>query len=104
MRAGPLSYWIEILEPIRKGGFGGATEWPESGTRIRAERVNMTGKRGVDSSEVMSEYSVSWRVRSTHNVKVGSRVLYDGGTYEVKAVIPNRRRGMLTLITETINI
>lgn len=93
---------LKVYEP-QSGGVMGRVEWLHRG-EIRAERLKMDGSRGVNAGEILSEYAVRWNIRAAHNLKEGWRVEYDGTPYEIRAIIPNKQKGMKTLITESVNV
>lgn len=105
MQAGKMKYRIEILEPeYRSDGFGEEAETFISRGTARAERVKLTGNRSEEAGEHFPDYSVRWNIRDAHKVEENWRVRQLGGyVYTVTNIIPNRDRGMLTLVCERVN-
>lgn len=106
MQAGKMKYRIELLEPVRREGrFGEQTEGYESRGTARAERVKLTGNLSEELGEHFPDYSVRWNIRDAHHVEEHWRVRQLGGhEYTVTNIIPNRDRGMLTLVCERVNL
>lgn len=101
-----MKYRIEILEPVQKRNSFGETEqtYRACGT-ARAERVKLTGVRSDEVGEHFPDYSVRFNIRDAHVVEENWRVRQLGGyEYTVTNIIPNRDRGMLTLICERVNL
>lgn len=105
MQAGKMRYRIEILEPVKGANrFGEQAETFESRGTAWAERVKLTGRRSEEVGEHFPDYSVRWNIRDAHRVEENWRVRQLGGyLYTVTNIIPNRDRGMLTLVCERVN-
>lgn len=105
MMAGRLKYFLELLRPARSVDEYGseAVSWLRAG-HCRAERVKRSGGRSEETQERFADVRVEWNVRIQHKVLEGWRVRERGGyLYEVAAVVPNRDRGYVTLVTERVN-
>lgn len=106
MRAGSLKYRLRLLKPVYADtdGFGAKpTVWTPTVT-IHAERVKASGRRTLELGEQFADYHVEFNIRDAHKVRENWKVEELGGyVYNVVNVIPNRDRGMLTLICERDN-
>ena len=105
MRAGTLSYTLTLLRPeITDSAYGSPrTEYKAVGT-IHAERAKMTATNSMEVGEVFPDYRVDWLVRIEHKIKEHWRVQEQGGhLYNITNIIPNRRRGLQTLVCERVN-
>lgn len=108
MIAGRLCDRIHLYCPVRVANEYGEMEttWQDRG-QMRAERVRLTGRGMEQAGEIFAEYAARWRVRYSHTVKSGWRVQQvgedDGNLYEVRAVEPNRVRGLKELVCERVN-
>ena len=105
MRAGAMKYKLNVYRPVKTvGRFGEISQTWELYSTIRAERVDMTGRRTVIDSEVFSDYTVKFNVRALATVKENWRVEQLGGyTYTVVSVIPTLHKGMLTLVCDRLS-
>lgn len=106
MRAGGLTDKLEVLEPLAEvNGFGEERMAYGARGEIRAERVQMGGRRSEEAGEHFPDYSVKYNVRYGHEVKENWRVkdMRYGYLYAVTNVIPNMRKGMKTLVCERVN-
>lgn len=104
MIAGRLTDRIELLRPIEEiNAFGDEKTRYESLGVIHAERVKFTGSYRLEVAEHFPDYRAEFNVRSAHQVKENWHVIYNGAEYVVVNIIPNRSRGMNTLICERIN-
>lgn len=119
MIAGRMMERLRVLRPVSPADELGAYEagilaggqaiparWEEVGV-IHAERVRMSGRRSLEVGEQFADLSAQWNIRDTHDVRPNWRVadLRGGGdVYDVVTIIPNRARGMLTLICEKANL
>ncbi len=106
MRAGGLSDTrLVLMRPTRLVNSYGEEEptWQEVRT-VRAERVKMDGHRSEEVGEQFPDYSVRFNIRFAHPVEENWRVRQtDGHLYSVTNIIPNRRRGMKTLVCDRVN-
>lgn len=105
MMAGRMRYRLRVMEQrtVRDKFNAPCVEWVERGV-IRAERVRNTGYRREEVDEHFADYRAEYNIRDAHEVKEGWQVEELGGlTYTVTATIPNRARGMITLICERLN-
>ena len=96
---------LDLLEPVKSvNRFGEQEERFEPRGRAHAERVKMTGRLSLEVGEGFPDYSVRWNIRDVHRVRENWRVQHLGGyLYSVTNIIPNRDRGMLTLVCERVN-
>lgn len=105
MQAGRMKYKLELLEPVRIADRFGAetTDWQKTRT-VSAERVKFSGSRHIEVSEQFADYRVEFNIRDAHAVDEGWRARQLGGhLYTVVNIIPNKDRGMLTLVCERVN-
>lgn len=105
MIAGLLTESIELLRPATGvSASGEKARGFEPCRRVHAERVQLAGRGSLEVGEQFADYSARWRIRDAHRaVAPGWRVRACGLIFNILAVEPNRRRGMLTLICERIN-
>lgn len=105
MRAGALKYKLRILKPTYTEDRMGAKKPTYTATRtVWAERVNTSGRRSEEVGEHFADYSAQFNVRDAHPIEENWRVQQIGGyLYAVTAIIPNRDKGMNTLICERVN-
>lgn len=106
MKAGRMTTRLRILKPrVTKDRFNAdITEW-ESGGMIHAERVRLTSRSRIEASEVFPSAQARFNIRDAHEVGENWRVEeYGGHLYTVSAIEANRKRGMLTLICDRINV
>lgn len=101
-----MKYRIEILEPVQeRNSFRETVQTYRPRGTARAERVKLTGVRSDEVGEHFPDYSVRFNIRDAHVVEENWRVRQLGGyEYTVTNIIPNRDRGMLTLICERVNL
>ena len=106
MRAGPLKYKLELWAPVESAdiAFGGDTGEYEFVRVVNAERTKIRGNRSDEAGEHFPNLHVEFCIRDAHKVKPNWRVRQLGGDeYIVCGVIPDRDRGMLTLICDRLN-
>lgn len=106
MQAGRMRYKLTLMRPVSIiDDFGEETPEYEDFRTVAAERVKASGFRHDEVGEHFADYRVEWNIRDAHPVKENWRVKQAGGhEYTVMAIIPNRERGMLTLVTERVNL
>lgn len=106
MQAGRMRYRLELLEPVKSvSGSGACAEAYVPRGTAHAERVRMSGRRVEEVGEHFADYHVEFNVRDAHPVRDGWRVRQLGGDlYAVTNVVPNRERGMLTLVCDRVNV
>ena len=105
MIAGRMRERLRLMEPVVSvDGFKAErTSWVDRGT-IWAERRKESGYRHDEVGEPFAEHRAEYNIRLGHPVGEGWRVEEIGGlTYTVVATLPNRARGMVTLICERYN-
>lgn len=77
--------------------------WVSMG-RVHAERVSMRGQRREQTGEHFADYRAEFNVRWAHDFRAHDRVRDGSGhVYTVVAVVPNRARGMRSLVCEGVN-
>lgn len=105
MIAGRMRYRLRVERPeiVIDEYHAESTRWVEVGV-IWAERVKNTGYRHDEVGEHFSDHRAEYNVRIQHDVRANWRIEEVGGLrYTVTATIPNRERGMLTLVCERLN-
>ncbi len=105
MKAGPMKYRLKVQEPVitKDKYHAERVVWTGRGT-VWAERVKNTGYRREEVGELFPEHRAEYNVRIAHKIGENWRVTEIGGLeYTVTATIPNKERGMLTLICERVN-
>lgn len=104
MIAGRLKYRISILRPIKTVGRFGETSstWEEVYSGTPAERVKLNGRRVVIDGEIFADYTAVFNIRREHTVKENWRVREGDILYSVKNIIPNREKGMITLVCDKV--
>lgn len=105
MRAGPMKYKLQILQPTTTTNSYGeeAITWAPIRT-VNAERVSISGNRSEEVGELFPDYKAEFRIRDAHPIKENWRVLQLGGNlYTVTNIIPNLDRGYNSLICERVN-
>lgn len=104
MYAGRMKYKLVLMRPVTtEARFGAETDYEDT-TTVWAERVKISGRRSEEAGEHFPDYHVEFNIRDAHPVDDNWRVRQLGGNlYTVTNVIPNRDRGMLTLICERVN-
>lgn len=105
MIAGRMQYRLRVERPevIVDEFHSESTRWVEVGV-IWAERVKASAYRHDEVGEHFPDHKAEYNVRMQHRVQENWHVEEIGGLrYIVTAVIPNRARGMLTLVCERLN-
>lgn len=105
MMAGRMRSRLRLMRPeTERDRFGSEkTVWTPVGT-VWAERVRLTGRRREELGEHFPDYSAEFNIRDAHDVDDNWRVEELGGhLYTVTNTVPNRGRGMLTLVCERVN-
>ena len=107
MIAGRLKYRLQLYRPAGEESIFGMTSGGYTEDKIiRAERVKYIGSHGIELHEVYADYRVSYRIRDAHSfISEGWRLKELGSSVlmEVRNVVPNKERGMLTLECEKVN-
>ena len=107
MIAGLINSVVTFSSPVKTVNAYGEekiTSWKDEG-KWRAQRQSISGKRTEEVGEHFEDLSAKYIVRWGHQPKAGWRlVTEDGVTYEVAAIEPNRRRGLLTLNCNRVNL
>ena len=105
MRAGAMKYKLTILEPTcTTDRMGAETTQYETRATVWAERIKQSGSNSNEVGEHFAAYSAQYNIRGAHTIGEQWRVQELGGyLYTVVAIIPNKDRGMQTLICERVN-
>ena len=103
MRAGSLRNIITIQKQIKVDtGFSDKPEWVDH-LKTRAEVNWKRGSRGLDGKEFVAMYSLEFNIRYHHDVDEGMRLIFEGKSYLIEAVMPNQKRRFKTLICKRVN-
>ncbi|HIC7213958.1 MULTISPECIES: phage head closure protein [Burkholderia cepacia complex] len=65
------------------------TSWVDFAKDVPTNLLASTGKEYVNSGEEISKAQVSMRIRWRTDVTAAMRVLYDGGIFNIEAVLPD---------------
>ncbi|HDR8947262.1 TPA: phage head closure protein [Burkholderia vietnamiensis] len=65
------------------------TSWVDVAAAVPAYLLASTGREYVNSGEEISKAQVSMRIRWRTDVTAAMRVLYDGGIFNIEAVLPD---------------
>lgn len=105
MIAGKFDTRITLLRPLTvTNRFGEETPEFEETKTVWAERVKMSGSRHDEVAEHFADYRAEYHIRDAHEVGNNWHIKeLNGYEYVVVAWVPNRRRGMKTLICERLN-
>ena len=106
MIAGRLDSRVEALERVESENALGerAAGWESRGW-WRAERASLSGSRSEEAAEHFADYRARFNVRAGHAPKAGWRLRCPCGMlYEIIDIIPSRRRGMLALDCQRVNL
>lgn len=104
MQAGRLNTPIAIQQPASGVDQIGQplTGWTEYAL-VWASVRHMSGSESIKAGAVTSAVQASMRIRTLSGVNAGMRVLADGRTYEIKAVLPDMQyRTYTDLVVELI--
>ncbi|WP_066339250.1 phage head closure protein [Azohydromonas lata] len=78
--------------------------WVVAAAGVWADVRHLSGleaiKAGADTSTTRGSVRVRWRT----GIDAGMRVVSGSTTYEIKAVLPNRRGGYIDLACEAVNV
>ncbi len=96
---------LKLMQPVTTTNRYGEAHTSYKHVRtIWAEQVKMSGSRQEQVAEHFASYAALFRIRSAHPVREHWQVEQLGGyLYNVEAVEPNTRRGLLTLICSRAN-
>ena len=100
-----MKYLVILLSPQKLvNKFGEETTEYVPYKTIHAERVKLSGMRKEEVGEHFPDYSVEFNVRDSHPIEENWRLQQLGGhIYTITNIIPNRDRGMNTLICSRVN-
>lgn len=98
---------LTLYAPVvtRTGSGAHRGEYSERAT-VWAERARLNGSSTDETGEHFAEYSAEWHIRDRHEVAEGWQVTEatrPAVRYRVNSIIPNKARGMLTLICKRLN-
>lgn len=89
---------VEVVNP-----FGEREQTWEKAISTKADVLHKSGNRILDFHELVSAYSVEFRIRNYHNVDEKMRVLFQKKKYRILAILPDYEKRMTTISTELIN-
>lgn len=107
LRAGTLRDRIHIQRKT-----GGVDEYnqplPEAWGNLTAQRIaaNVQHRSGLSAIKGDAEVSIvraSIRIRRRTDVNAGMRVLFDGATYDIEAVLPGDTREHIDLVCKRVS-
>ena len=70
---------------------------------VWANVKHLSGSEAIKAGAVTSAVQASMRVRWLTGIDAGMRVLSDGQTYQIKAVLPDARREYTDLVVELVS-
>lgn len=68
---------------------------------VWANVLFINGKEAISSQIDTASKSVSMRIRWRTDINTGMRVIFNGETYNIKAVLPDHNRVFIDLVTDT---
>lgn len=103
LQAGKLNQRIELQRRVtgRDGAGQPSTTW-ELVAPMWADVRNQGGLEAIKAGATTSVVQSSIRIRYRAGVDSGMRVLYDGRTYNILAVLPDARRVHIDLVCEVV--
>jgi len=102
VRAGNIDRQVELQsKSVKQDGYGEEIEtWTRVAT-IWAGRKDLRGTEFFAAKQLSAEIACKWIVRYRNDITpYASRLVYEGNTYEVLAVIELGRREGLELMTD----
>lgn len=102
MRAGKLRDSITIQHKIdTPDAFGQpVSAWSDLAT-VWANVLFNNGKEAISSQSEVAMKAASMRIRWRTDIITGMRVIFNGETYNIKAVLPAQNREYLDLVADT---
>ena len=91
MRAGDFNRRITIQSKQRGQDALGqpVVAWADVAANVPAFIVAMSGREYTNSGAEISKAQVSMRIRWRTDITAAMRVLYDGGVFNIEAVLPD---------------
>jgi len=103
MRAGLLLNRVTIQKHQRiKDAAGQYIESWVTVAQVWANIRHLNGSESIKANAVTSVVNASIRVRSRTEVDASCRVLHDGKTYDVEAVLPGPRQTYIDLVCKLV--
>lgn len=104
MRAGTLTETITVLNPkVDINDVGEQiTEYKEVYT-TKANVTHSTGNRNVENTEVVYNYSKTFRTRYYLKISEFDRILWNNKQYRILSIEPNKQYQELIITAELIN-
>ena len=62
-----------------------------------------TGNRAIENQEIINTYTVTFTVRSYHNIDESMKILYKKKLYRILSIEEDRLKQSITIIGELIN-
>lgn len=105
MIAGRMEHKVTLLRPeYETDAYGSEKVRYVPGPTVWAERVKQSGTLREEVGEHFTNYRAEFNIRDAHSVGEHWRLRVVGGyEYHITAILPNRSRGMLTLMCERVN-
>jgi SPP1 family predicted phage head-tail adaptor len=106
MGAGALNFRVRLQQrPSGKDDFGQAIvgDWVDVAT-LWADVRHISGLEAVKSGADLSTVRASVRIRYRAGVTADMRLLIDGRSYDIRAVLPTSDRAFLDLACENTNL
>lgn len=104
MKAGILQHRVELQEQ-----GGGTNDWGEpipgdwiTIARLWANIHHLSGSESIKAGADTSVVKASIRIRRNPAATAGCRILHEGKTYDIEAVLPDCRRIITDLICKQI--
>ena len=103
MKIGRMRYRITIQFPADTvDDYGNAIEdWQDLAT-VWADIVPVSGREYLTASQATSETTFKIYIRYIPNVNAKMRIIHNDITFEILAVLGDRRSGMLTLMCKEV--
>lgn len=104
MRAGLLNEIVTILAPkITINDTGEQSMQYVEKLKTRAYVEHSTGNRSIENTEIVFNYTKTFKVRSYVDVCELDRISWNKREYRIISIEPNRQYQELTIIAELIN-
>lgn len=100
-----MTTWLELLTPVRHvDEYGAERVTYEHHRLVHAERLKHSARGRDEIGEHFADHSTEYHIRIQHHPEEQWRAQEIGGhLYTITAIIPNRERGLQTLICERVN-
>ncbi|WP_080902947.1 phage head closure protein [Parabacteroides sp. Marseille-P3160] len=98
--------FIEVNRPVKTDtDYSGDRVTYELAFKARADILHKAGNKVIDSGEIFSSYQVVFVIGYWYKDRIKSdmQIVYDGKTYEIMDVNPQRAQKQITITAEVIN-